>query len=84
MKFWIGPMVSSCGISVKGSMNFCGLKEGTPFGCESRKHIGRTFLQRDTTTCILEGKFFLKSYFNLVLIYFVSLDVFLISLINST
>ena len=63
MKFWIGPMVSSCGSSVKRSMNLCGLKEGTPFGRESRKHIGRTILQRDTVTCILEGKFFLKILF---------------------
>ena len=83
-EFWIDPMVNSCGSSIKRSMNLCGLKKGTPFGRESRKHIGRIILQRDKATCILEGKFFLKFYFNLVLIYFVSLDVFIISLINST
>ena len=33
---------------------------------------------QDTTACILEGKyFFLKLYFSLILIYFISLDVFL-------
>ena len=79
MQFWIGPMVSNCGSSVKRSMNLSGLKKGTSFGCESRKHIGRTILLRDIATCILDGKFFVKGYFNLFLIYFVSLDVFIIS-----